>query len=154
MIPVLLGASISFIKIKRPIIFLMIVFCLIVTFKYHMRFNENRKFHELEHAEFNKAEEAFKIDKKLSGLKWITPQFPEKPSEEINEIVKIKNILSNEKSNYMLLTNYSFFTAILEKNTLSTTRWHTFDDTDYPRKQNKYVRSYRNIIIKSLFGLC
>ena len=53
------------------------------TGKYHIRFNENKKFMELINVDFNLALDAKKIDKSLSGLKWITPAYKENPSKEI-----------------------------------------------------------------------
>ena len=48
------------------------------------------------------------------------------------------------------MTNYSFFSAILENKTFSTTRWHIFDGTDYPQVNSKYFISYKKLIINSL----
>ena len=48
------------------------------------------------------------------------------------------------------MTNYSFFSAILEKSFFSTTRWHIFDGTDYPQKNNKYFTSYKNLLINAI----
>ena len=48
----------------------------------------------------------------------------------------------------MIMTNYSFFSAILNKNFFSPTRWHISDGTDYPLDGNKYFDSYKNLLIK------
>ena len=50
----------------------------------------------------------------------------------------------------MIMTNYSFFSVILEKKTFSTTRWHIFDGTDYPQVNTKYFINYKNLLINSL----
>jgi hypothetical protein len=50
----------------------------------------------------------------------------------------------------MVMTNYSFFSTILEKKLFSTTRWHIFDGTDYPQKHSKYFVNYRNLLINSI----
>ena len=50
----------------------------------------------------------------------------------------------------MVMTNYSFFSTILEQKIFSTTRWHIFDGTDYPQKNNRYLLSYKNLLINSL----
>ena len=79
------------------------------------------------------------IDIRLKGLKWITPEdFNTKPSEEINLIRSTKEHLKNEQRNFMLITNYSFFSGILQKKTYSPIRWVTGDGTDYPRIENRY----------------
>ena len=47
----------------------------------------------------------------------------------------------------MLITNYSFFSGILNEKFFSPSRWHLSDGTDYPLKGNKYFNSYKNLII-------
>ena len=72
LIPILIAFSnISIIggkKYYKILTTLMILLCLFTTAKYHIRFNENRKFHELHNTNFNLALSANTIDKKLSGL--------------------------------------------------------------------------------------
>ena len=125
----------------------LILICLFAVFKYHIRFNENRKFHELNYVNFELSSSGKEIDKKFIGLKWITPEFKNNPHEEINLINEIKTYLKNDHRNKMLMTNYSFFSAILEEKFFSTTRWHIFDGTDYPQKHSKYFMSYKERIV-------
>ena len=70
LIPIL--TAFSHIKIdskQRIMSIILVLFCLFATTKYHLRFNENRKFHELVYSDFKLAIDANKIDKKFSGLK-------------------------------------------------------------------------------------
>ena len=127
---------------------LIIIFTIFVTVKYHYRFNENRKFHELINVNLEKSERARLIDKKLTGLKWITPQYPNEPRKEIEEINQILKILKNEKNNFILLTNYSFLSAVLEINTLNLSRWYIFDGTDRPRANSEFYNDYKEIFIR------
>ena len=128
LIPILTAFSHTKINSKQRIVsVILILFCLFVTTKYHLRFNENRKFHELVYSDFNLAIDANKIDGKFSGLKWITPEFEKNPDEEINLINEIKDYFQNDNRNKMIMTNYSFFSVILEKKSFSTTRWHIFE---------------------------
>ena len=151
LIPILTAFShININSEKRIVSVLLITFCLIITIKYHLRFNENRKFHELTDADIKLSLNAEKIDKKLSGLKWITPEFKQSPNEEIDLINEIKKHLKNDSRNKMLMTNYSFFSAVLEKKFFSTTRWHIFDGTDYPQTNSKYFDSYKNLLTDSI----
>ena len=151
LIPILTAFSQISINSKKPIIsIILILFCLGVTTKYHLRFNEDRKFHELTNADFNLAVNANKIDKKFSGLKWISPKFSKDPNEEINLIIEIKNYFENDKRNKMILTNYSFFSVILGNKTFSPTRWYVFDGSDYPQVNSEYFESYKKLIINSL----
>ena len=54
----------SKLKFKKPICFIIVLICLFATFKYHLRYNENRKFHELKNVNFELAVDAKKIHKK------------------------------------------------------------------------------------------
>ena len=62
---------------------ILIGVCLYASVKYHIGFNENRKFHELNYVNFNLSENANQIDDKFFGLKWITPEYKDNPNEEI-----------------------------------------------------------------------
>ena len=61
-------------------------------------------------------------------------------------INEIKLHLSNDKNNKMLMTNYSFFSSILEEKLHSPSRWYIFDGTDYPLEGNKYFQNYQKHI--------
>ena len=101
LIPVLTAFThISLTKYKQApkfIIILIFVVCLFATFQYHLRFNKDRKFHELNNVNFHSAVSAENIDKKLSGLKWITPGYKNNPEKEIVLISNIKSYLENDK---------------------------------------------------------
>ncbi len=151
LIPIIIGFSFQKISKNNYLVYLIIIFSIFVTCKYHLRFNEERKFHDLNYTNLNISLEAKVIDSKLKGLKWITPDdFREKPIEEINLLKEVKDYLKKENNNFMLLTNYSFFSAILERKTYSTIRWYTGDGTDYPREKNKFHESYKNLFIGAI----
>lgn len=122
--------------------------CLFITFKYHLRFNESRKFHELNYVNFNSFTNAKEIDNKFTGLKWITPEYNEESAKEIKIIKEAKDHLSNDNRIKMLITNYSFFSAILQEKFYSPSRWYILDGTDYPLKNNKYFINYKNLLTK------
>ena len=149
LIPLQIGYILLFLQTNKIVSYLMILTMLTLTYKYHVRFNQERKFHELNTVNFQRALPASKIDKRLSGLKWLTPEYPNDPEKEINNIVSIKSILQNE-NNFILMSNYTFFSVILNKETNSPTRWFTFDGTDFPRKNDKfkikYVQLFKKII--------
>ena len=126
---------------------ILISICLFAAIKYHIRFNVNRKFHELNYVNFKSFSYGKKIDKKFLGLKWITPEYKNRSNEEIALINGIKSHLSSDKRTKMLWTNYSFFSSILNEKLFSPSRWHIFDGTDYPQKGNKYFINYRNLLI-------
>ena len=95
--------------------------------------------------DFSKSIDAKLIDNKLRGLKWITPQEKLDPKLEVLEILKIKKHLLSEKEKYMLLTNYSFFSSILNKNN-DFTRWFLQDgnkNNESPVDFKKFSNSRR-----------
>ena len=143
----------SKLKFKKPICFIIVLICLFATFKYHLRYNENRKFHELKNVNFELAVDAKKIHKKLSGLNWITPQFKKNPTEEINIINRIESLLKKDTRNKMVITNYPFFSIILNQKLYSPSRLYTGDGTTHPIKGNEYVARYKelmdNIILRN-----
>ncbi len=128
----------------------MILLCLFTTAKYHIRFNENRKFHELHNTNFNLALSANTIDKKLSGLLWITPKFKNNPKEEISLIMNIKSKLKNDNRKKMFLTNYSFFSVILNQNLFSPMRWYIENGISHPKLENKYFKDFQEFFIKKI----
>ena len=125
----------------------LILICLFITFKYHIRFNEERKFHEMNNVDFKLTVDAKKIDKKLSGLNWITPIFEKNPMDEINLIKEALVILKNDQRKKMVLTNYSFFSSILEENLNSPSRWYISNGSAYPLENNKYFNIYKNFLV-------
>jgi len=144
------------IKHKRYFSHFIVILCLLVTFKYHIRFNEERKFHELVNTNINNAIE-IKFQKDFfKGLKWITPYF-ENPEEELTMIEDFFTYIKNENEKNIIITKYTFFSGLLNKSVYTPSR--TFDDISYPRLDNKYYNVYndffkRNIIknkIKNIF---
>ena len=132
---------------KKIISLTLVLICLFATIKYHIRFNENRKFHELNYVNFTLSSNGEEIDKKFSGLKWITPDYKNTPGKEISIINDIKLHLLNDERIKMVWTNYSFFSSILNEKLYSPTRWFISDGTDYPLKGNKHFISYKNLLI-------
>ena len=139
-------------KIKRKnLIFLsLIIFCFFITIKYHLRFNEGRKFHDLSSVDLSKSIPAEKIDKKLSGLNWISPEYKNNVDQEINLIIDIKKYLETDKRNKMVVTHYSFLATILNENYFTPTIGFPNDGSTYPIKKNKFAKHYKNLIINGI----
>ena len=66
-----------------------------------MRFNQDRKFHELNYVNFELFSQGKEIDKKFKGLKWVTPEFKNNSKEEIILINEAKSYLKNDNRNKM-----------------------------------------------------
>ena len=124
--------------------------CIYSTTKYHFRFNENRKFHDLNHLDFNLVLDGSLIDNKFNGLKWISPEFPNNPKKEIRLLLKIKNLLNADKRKKVLITNYSFFSGILDLKLNSPVRWHLTSGQTSPKLGSKYFKNYRNFYLEKL----
>ena len=90
------------------------------------------------------------FDNKLKGLKWISPYY-KNPKTEINNILKLYNLLLKDEKNKMLISEYNFFSSILEEKLYSPSR--TYDDISFPKKNSKYFPRYKyfftNIIKKN-----
>jgi hypothetical protein len=143
----------SKLKFKKSICSVIILICLFATFKYHLRYNENRKFHELKNINFQLAIDAKKIHKKLSGLNWITPKFKDNPEKEINLINQIFSILKKDTRKKMVITNYPFFSVIFEEDLHAPSRVYTGDGTTHPLKDSDFTLNYKkmmdNLILKN-----
>ena len=122
-------------------------FTLFATVKYTIRFDINRKFHELIYTDISKAEDAKIIDKKFAGLKWISP-YKLSPKEEIYNIQNFISIIKKEKDNIMVITEYSFFSSLIEKKLHSPSR--TYDDISFPNYNNKYYEQYKLFLVNKI----
>ena len=136
------------IKYSKQIILLICLISFSLTVKYHLRFNEGRKFHELQNVNFTKSVDANLIDKKLKGLNWITSIDPKNPLLEVNRIKTSLKSIKKINSKYMIITNYSFYSSVLNQNTNSPSRWFIPNGGAYPvDKKNPFFKEYKNILI-------
>ena len=133
---------------KKYLIYFILVIFIFTTIKYHVRFNQNKKFMELVSVDFNLAEDAAILDKRLKGLKWITPHYPNKPLNEINLLIDTKNILSEKKGEKIIITDYQFFSSMLNNKFASPNKW--YDDRSIPDKKNKYYNMHKNFFLNKI----
>ena len=134
-------------KIVQLAVLLLVIFSSV---KYHKVYNLERKFMDLQHVDLTKALEASLIDQKLNKLKWITPYYPKNPAKEINMLKNAIKILKNEKRKKMVITQYQFFSLILEQDLSIPNRWNVYHHNLYPIKNNKYVKYYKDFFNKNL----
>ena len=151
LIPTLGAFSIYFlndskIRKKKYLKFFIILFCLVVSLKYIKRFDLDRKFHELKGVNIGNSYNFEKFDKKFKGLYWISPYFLN-PEDEISKIKKLREVITKNNQNIMLLTEYKFFSLLMNQRLNSPSR--TFDDISYPKKNSKYFLKYK-IFLKKL----
>jgi len=129
------------INYKKHLTYFAIVICIFITLKYHLRFNEQRKFHELSNVKINNAVEVnFKKDF-FRGLNWITPNFSN-PKDELKIIEEFYLLIKNDKSRKIVITDYSFFSGLLNEKLHSPSR--TFDSISYPKLGSKLYLKYKD----------
>jgi len=152
LIPILCGFFIYYLNImkfkrERLIIYFSLILVIFLSFKYHSRFNIERKFHDLQNINFNNSINAKKISNKLKGLKWKTPYF-QNPQEEIDIINNLVMELQSENRNKMIISDYNFLSLIINDSLHTPSR--TFDRISYPLKDSKYYVNYKNFLIKKI----
>lgn len=151
LIPLLCGLIHSFhksLKSKYLLIFTLGI-CIFSVSKYHLRFNEERKFNELENIDISLAKDAKILDQKLSGLKWITYLNPNNPQTELDNLKKVIEILKRDKSKKILITNYQIISPIVDIYDNSPNQWH-HPSVSFPLNGNKYFPMYKNYFLKNI----
>mgnify|MGYP001293983899 CR=1 FL=1 len=133
-------------KRKKLISLVLLSLIILITTKYHLRFNENRKFHELEHMNFEESVNAEIIDNSLKGNLWINPSHTGSALEEVLKIKESIKEIEKEKEEIMLITNYSFIDSITKKNMNMPNKAFTMDGTTHPRSNNKRSKYYKKFI--------
>ena len=152
LIPLLAGFLIYFIELtnlnrKNIICNILIIICIVISLKYHLRFNLERKFHELTNTDISKSVDASLFNKKFSGLKWISPHF-KNPEEELKILKKFQDLIQSDIENKIVISEYNFFSSILNEKLYSLSR--TYDDISYPLKDSKYFYEYKSFVIKKI----
>tara|TARA_B100000575_G_C22732477_1_gene438984 strand:+ start:90 stop:599 length:510 start_codon:yes stop_codon:yes gene_type:complete len=117
--------------------------------KYHLRFNEERKFNELENIDISKAIDAEIIDQKLKGLKWISHLNPNNPKEEVNDIIEIIEYLRKDEKKKILITEFQIISPLLNIYDNSPNQWH-HPSVSFPTKNQKYYAYYKDYFISKI----
>ena len=157
LIPLFIGfAHIQLINLnknfKKYFSLILIIYCVGTTIKYHYRFNIDRKFHELSNVKFSEAIEPEILSKKFGGLQWITPGIINKKEAvlEIQFLKDTQDILKEDTKRKIVLTNYSFFSVLLEDNISGYSRWYPGDNSAFPTKGNYYFKNFKDFIVSTI----
>ena len=134
---------------KKYFLIVLICVCIFSVSKYHFRFNEERKFNELEGVDLSKAIDAKVLSNEFKGLQWITYRYPEDPNRELTNLKQIIKILKNDSSKKMLITDYQILSPILKTYDFSPNQWH-HPTVSFPLNDQKYYEKYKNFFIKNL----
>ena len=136
-------------SIKNYILLASLLICIYSVTKYHLRFNEHRKFNELEKVDLSKAINAEVFSKDLKNLKWITILYPNDPKKEITNLKKAMDILANDTSNKAIITSYQFLAPTLGIYDFSPNQWH-HPSVSFPTSEHKYFNTYKLFFINNL----
>ena len=118
---------------------LVIVYTLLIALLYFETIVRNRYWHDIVNPNWDNAVAAEQIDLKLKGLVWLSGE-----SNTQKEILNIENNLSYLKSldeNYIIITNFQIYSAILDIQNFSPVRYW-WNKLSYPSKGNKYRNEF------------
>ncbi len=137
---------------KKYVSLFLILFCVGITMKYHLRYNIERKFHELNNINFSKSVKGQTINKKLTGLNWITPENSRKfkMNFEVELLNNFLKVLENDNSERIVITNYSIFSLLINEKLSGYSRWYPGDNSAFPVEGNRYFENYKNFIVTFL----
>ncbi len=151
LIPFCLGIS-QYYSLKyfnRKYLEYFLIFLLIIsTVKFHLRFNENKKFMELSNVDMKLAVDAKKLDLSLNGVLWITPNFANDPNKEIEILKNIKNVISIDKTRKIILSDYQILPSISNVDQIAPNKW--FDLLSVPSKKSDFFLKYKIFFLESL----
>ncbi len=152
LIPIL--GAILFINLQKEkkkfeiLSFILITILVVSTFKYHVRYNLEKKFHDLEYVDKQQSIRAELIDQKLTHLKWISPVF-NNPKEEIDLIKEAISVISKDNRKKMLITHYQFLSLVLDEDLNVLNRWYLWDNNTHPTENHKYFDFYKKFSTKN-----
>ena len=135
-------------KIDPKVIYIIIFVALFATVKFYLRFNVDRKFHDLESIDKSKAIQANIVNENFKNLKWIS-KFDE-PKNELKVIEQALKIIDNDNREKTLITHYQFMSTFLNKPLNILNRWYLWDDNTHPTENHKYFEVYKSLINKNI----
>mgnify|MGYP006102253319 FL=1 len=133
-------------KLSFIIIFVLLIF---ITGKYHLRYNVDRKFLDIENINKNISVDAENIDIKLKHLNWVSLMF-KNPKEEVDLIKKALTVINLDSRKKILITHYQFFSLLLNEDLNILNRWYLWDNNTHPTENHKYFNVYKGMVNKNL----
>ncbi len=126
---------------SQKLIYFLIFIIIISTVKFHLRFNIDKKFMELNNIDIDLAIDGKKIHPKFSGLKWITPNYPTNPMKEVFLLKKTKEQITSENRRKIIISDYQFLPYILNLKHFAPNKW--FDNLSVPNKKSFFFKKYK-----------
>ena len=153
-IPILAGFShiflLKYYKSKNYLLYFSILLSVISSMHYTNKYILSRDFADLREVNLKKAVDAKILDKKLSGLKWITPLYPNEPKKEIENLKEAINIIKNDPRNKTIITDYQFISVILSSYDNSPSQVWFINHILNQDKESKYFKIYKDFFINKL----
>ena len=104
---------------------------------------------DLRNVNLNNSVDGENIHPKLSNIKWITMFYPSNPDKEVLNIKLAFKILSEDKNNKMIITDYQFISVFLQQYDYSPTRfWYDFHG--YPSENNIYFDYWKKFVLNKI----
>ena len=147
LIPVLaavLHVNLNNLKIDPKIFYMILFVVLFASIKYHLRFNIDRKFHDLENIDKSNAILANSINENFKNLKWVS-KF-DQPKNELKVIKEAMQVIDNDKREKTLITHYQFISTFLDKPLNTLNRWYLWDNNTHPTENHKYFKVYKSLV--------
>ena len=133
---------------KSLFIYFTFILIIILTAKYFKRYSIDRYFMDLANTDKSIAVNAKILDNKLNNLFWITPaEVFKEPLKEINLIKEAIRFINEERQSVMLITHYSFISAVSNKDLNMPNRWYVGNNT-HPNKNHKYFNLYKKFFLE------
>jgi len=133
---------------KSAFIYFTFILIIILTIKYFKRYSIDRYFMDLANTDKSIAVNAKILDNKLNNLSWITPaEVFKEPLKEINLIKEAIQFIKGERQSVMLITHYSFISAVSNKDLNMPNRWYVGNNT-HPNTNHKYFNFYKKFFLE------
>ena len=151
------GLCFKFIKydekfLNNKIFFLLIISSILISIKYHYKYNEPRRFNDLAYSNKKENINAGKYFPSLNNLEWFTQESND-PREEIENLKYLYKILKNENKKFSLITDYQFLSVELGKYSNSPIKWYhtnvSFPNMSTAGNEN-LQKSFSNFFIKQI----
>ena len=128
---------------------ILITILALSTYKFHIRYNLEKKFHDLENVDKKQSIKAEVIDNKLKYLNWVSPVF-ESPQEEVDLIKTAISVISNDSRKKIVITHYQFLSLVLDEDLNILNRWYLWDNNTHPTENHKYFDFYKKFTTKNI----
>ena len=151
LIPILaavIHVNLKNLKINPKVFYIIIFIALFATVKFHLRFNVDRKFHDLENIDKSQAILAKSINKNFKNLRWISKL--DEPKNELKVIEEAFRIIDNDNREKTLITHYQFMSTFSNKSLNILNRWYLWDNNTHPTENHKYFEVYKSLINKNI----